>query len=288
MSAVFKVFAPQQWQVLQALRTYRFLTVEQMLRLGISKNPKSLRDKTLFALRHHKCIHSEKIGAFLPDIHHLTAHGQKTIAELEGTEPNAAFSNKRVPFSPIFAPHRFAQVDFQIGLRQWADIRGDVDILLELQDFIYEPGSRKQKPKPSTELIVTEIPNRIIPDGTFVVEKHSGKVAAYLVEIHRSTQTKAVTEQLERYFEIIRSGAIQQKYGYKVHPIICSIHHQNAVLTGSKTRLTGHPDFEPFKRNFVFHKLEDLTTNFTGNWHFADNASARPFPIPNSAHHERE
>jgi len=280
------VFSPQQWQVLQALRSYRFLTVDQMLRLGISRNAKSLRDKTLFALRHHKCIHSEKIGAFLPDIHHLTLRGQKIIAELEGVESVAVPSNKRVPFSAIFAPHRFAQVDFQIGIRQWVEQRSDADIVLELQDFISDLNSRTKKPKSATELNTPDSSKAIIPDGTFAVELHSGKLMVYLVEIHRSTQTKAVTAQLKRYFDVIRERVIQQKYDLQVHPVICSIHHQNSVLNGVKNRLNADADFEPFKRNFVFHTLDDLTINFTGGWHFANNTPAIPFPNQKGNEHQ--
>ncbi len=286
MNAAFTVFSPQQWQVLQALRCYRFLTVDQMLRLGISKNAKSLRDKTLFALRHHKCIHSEKIGAFLPDIHHLTPHGQDTLAELEGVELGSVPINKRVPFSPIFAPHRFAQVDYQIGIRQWAEQRSDADIVLELQDFVYEAGSGRRKPSSSTELTIIDHSKAIIPDGTFAVELTSGKAVVYLVEIHRSTQSKAVTEQLVRYFGVIRQRVIEQKYGYAVNPIICSIHHQSSVLASVKNRLNAAPDFEPFKRNFVFRTLDGMTSNFTDDWHFADGTSAIPFP--NLSRNERQ
>lgn len=278
MSAAFTVFSPQQWQVFQALRCYRFLTVDQMLRLGISRNPKSLRDKTLFALRHHKCINSEKIGAFLPDIHHLTKHGQKILTELEGVEPETAPANKRVPFSPIFAPHRFAQVDFQIGLRQWVKQRGDADIVLELQDFMTDPNSGTRKPTSATELKTTDNSKAIIPDGTFAVELNVGKLVVYLVEIHRSTHTKAVTTQLERYFDVIKHRTIQQKYGLQVHPIICSIHRQNSVLNGVKKRLNANSGFELFKRNFVFHTLDDLINNFAGGWHFTDDTIALPFP----------
>ena len=280
MNAAFSVFSPQQWKVLQALSLYRFLTVEQMVRLGISKNPKSLRDKTLFALRHHGCIHSEKIGAFLPDVHHLTKKGAELLALVEGTDVSVTASNKKQPFSAMFARHRFAQVDFQIALHQWAEARGDAEVLLELQDFISAPKTGKAKPKPSTELVVLELVNTIIPDGTFAVGLNSGPVAAYLVEIHRTSQSKAVTDQLAKYYEVIKSGIIEQKYSLKANPIICSVHHQPSVLASVKTRLNAHPGFAPFKHNFVFHGLDDLTTNFTSDWHFADNTPANPFPDP--------
>ena len=70
----------------------------------------------------------------------------------------------------------------------------------------------REKPKPSTELVVPELVNTVIPDGTFAVGLHTGQIAVYLVEIHRSTQSKAVTEQLNRYFEVIQSDTIARKY----------------------------------------------------------------------------
>lgn len=282
MNAAFSVFSPQQWRVLQALGHYRFLTVEQMLWLGISKNAISLRSKTLFALRCHQCIHSEKIGSFLPDVHHLTKKGAELLALVEGIDADASNSAKKQPFSALFARHRFAQVDFQIGVNRWAAQRGDAEVLLELQDFISAPKQGRVKPKPSTELTVPKLVNTIIPDGTFVVGLHSGPVAAYLVEIHRATQSKAVTEKLAKYIEVIKSEVIQQKYGYKAHPVICSVHHQDSVLTSVKTRLNAHAGFEEVKCNFMFHRLDDLNDNFTGGWHFADDTPANPFPLPKS------
>lgn len=90
MSTAFDLFSPQQWRVLQALGLYRFLTVDQILRLGISKNDRSLRDKSLFALRYYKAIHSERIAPFLPDVHHLTQRGADLLCEIEGIELGAA------------------------------------------------------------------------------------------------------------------------------------------------------------------------------------------------------
>ena len=278
MTSAFSVFSPQQWRVLQALAVYRFLTVDQMLRLGISRNARSLRDKSLFALRYHNCIHSENIGSFLPDVHHLTPHGCQLLSELEDAEVGPAPSNKRQPFSALFARHRFAQVDFQIGLHQWAAARGDAEVLLELQDFV-------RRPKAATELKVPTLSKAIVPDGTFVVGANSGTVAIYLMEVHRTTQSKAVAAQLTQYFEVIKTQAVKQRYGYQANPVICSIHHDPAVLTSVKRRLSAQPGFEPFRHNIVFRSMDTLTKDFTGGWHFADDKPAQPFPMPSPLIH---
>jgi len=280
MNSTFSVFSPQQWQVLRALCQYRFLTVDQMLRLGISKNAKSLRDKTLFALRHHGCIHSEKIGSFLPDIHHLTQHGANILSQLEPWDEVTPPSNKRTPFSALFAQHRFGQVDFHIGLSQWVASRGDVEILLALQDFVRRSGKEGKPAKSVTEMKVPTLNKAVIPDGVFAINAYTGRIAVYLIEIHRSTQTKAVTEQLAHYFEIIKNAAVQETFGYPVHPIICSVHHQPSVLAKVKKRLLELQEFQSFKRNFVFHTLADLSDNFSTGWHFADGSVAQPFPLP--------
>ena len=286
MNTTFSVFSPQQWQVLQALNQYRFLTVEQMLRLGISKNAISLRSKTLFALRYHKAIHSVKIGSFLPDVHFLTKKGADLLSSLEGIDVPFSASGKKQNFSALFARHRFAQVDFHIGIEEWAHQRGDAETLLALQDFMGESKTGRRKPKPATELHIPDLVHSIIPDGTFAVKLTTGPIALYLVEIHRTTQSKSVTQKLNQYFDVIRSGAVRQKYGYEVNPIVCSVHHQSSVLRSVKSRLMAQPEFAVFKHNFVFHTLDDLTTNFTDGWHFADNTTAHPFPFPNATEDE--
>ncbi|MEM7662770.1 MAG: hypothetical protein AAF292_11010 [Pseudomonadota bacterium] len=275
------VFSPQQWAVMQALSTYRYLTVEQMLQLGISKNAKSIRDKTLFALRHRKFIQSTKIGSFLPDVHTLTSLGADELAGREKINAPQTAATKRHSFSALFAPHRFAQVDFHIGFRKWISERGDADILLELQDFQGRTSASSGKLQNATALNIPGLSRSVIPDGTFVVELISGQQAIYLSEIHRSTQTKAVTEQLLRYLPVIRSGAVQAKYGYEVNPMICSVHMQDSVLLGVKKRLLQHPDFEPFKRNFVFRRMDGLISDFRLGWHLADDTPAIPFPLSN-------
>lgn len=277
MNYAFDVFSPQQWHVLQALAVYRLLTVEQMLHLGLSKNAKSLRDKSLFALRHHGCIQSEKIGSFLPDVHHLTAKGAEVIRELEGRDDLAAPSPKRQPFSALFAAHRFAQVDAQIGFREWVAARGDVDIMVERQDFV-------RTPRPATELKVPGLESSVIPDGIFAVERNTGQQAVYLVEVHRATQSKAIAAQLSRYFAVIQSGAMQQTFDLSANPTICSVHQNEAVLKSVKMRLLALPEFERFKQNFVFRRLDDLRQNFRLDWHLADDTAAEPFPLLNPKH----
>ena len=233
----------------------------------------------MFALRYHKAIVSVKIGSFLPDIHFLTKKGADLLSNLEGINVPFSAGGKKQNFSALFARHRFAQVDFHIELQKWTHQRGDAELLIALQDFMGEPKTGRRKPKPATELHVTDLVHSIIPDGTFAVKLNTGQTALYLIEIHRTTQSKAVTQKLNQYFDVIRSGAVRQKYGYKTNPIVCSVHHQPSVLRSVKSRLLSDPKFEPFKRNFVFHGLEDLTSNFTGDWHFADGAPAQPFPL---------
>jgi len=128
---------------------------------------------------------------------------------------------------------------------------------------------------------VPSLTRPVIPDGIFSVELNTGQQVIYLAELHRWTQTKAVTAQLLRYLQVIQSGAIQSKYGIKANPMICSVHLQDSVLLGVKSRLQKHPDFAPFLRNFVFRKMGGIQSDFTNGWHLADNTPANPFPFPN-------
>lgn len=262
-----------------ALRQYRFLTANQMQRLGLSRSLNVLRDKTLFALRQGDFVQSEKIGSTLPHVHALTQRGVDILNELDGYPPQAAPHPKRQAFSLLFAPHRIAQIDFQIGLNQWVEARGDMEIVLEQQDFT-------RQPRPATELLLPEpesdIPRRsVIPDGLFAITNHKNQSALYVLEVHRTSQSKAVAAQLSQYFAVIEQQLMKTAFNFDAHPIICSLHQHPSVLKSVKTRLLADARWASFRHNFVFHLLDDISTNFTGGWHFSDDTPANPFPALN-------
>jgi len=182
----------------------------------------------------------------------------------------------QVQFGEMFARHRFAQVDFHIGFRQWADRRFDTDILFADMDFDII-GSRRQGTFISkTEIRVPHSNIPIKPDGIFGID-NNGTPLIYTLEVHRTTETKRVIAQIKRYMEVLETGAAASKYDLKTSPLIFSVHMKDNVLRGVKSALIKTPSFEAFKSAFLFNTFENITDDLTKGWTFADDRLAKPF-----------
>lgn len=94
----FDLISPSQQDALEALALYRFLTVKQFIRLGISKSESSLRNNTLYDLKTRRykspvtgnAIVAADLGRWqkLPFVHHLTEVGADLLADLWKIAPS--------------------------------------------------------------------------------------------------------------------------------------------------------------------------------------------------------
>ena len=148
-------------------------------------------------------------------------------------------------FSPTLAPHRFAQIDFHIGCRQWVENHSNAELLFTHMDFDVEGSKRHGTFTSRTELRVPNSNVPIVPDGMFGVELN-GSPIIYALEIHRTTETKRVIAQIKRYMEVLETGVAAAKYDVATSPLICSVHMKDNVLRGVKSALQKTPSFESF------------------------------------------
>jgi len=279
MSNIIQSLPPKPTEALIALSTYRFLTVKQFVKLGIGASEASVRKNILPKLNRSRkpLAKKRKLGQFLPEVHYLTDHGAKYLAELYRLPiEDFPYPKGQVQFSDTLAHHRFAQVDFHIGFRKWADNHPETEILFADMDFDVT-GSRRQGTFISkTELRVPHSNTPIIPDGMFGIDQN-GSPMIYALEVHRTTETKRVIAQIKRYMEVLETGAGASKYGLETSPLICSVHMKANVLKGVKSALVRTPRFETFKGAFLFNTFENVKNDLTKGWTFADEKPAYPF-----------
>ena len=264
-----------------ALSIYRFLTVKQFVKLGIGASEASVRKNILPKLHRSRkpLAKKRKLGRTLPDVHYLTEHGVKYLAQVYKLPVEAfPYPKGQVQFGEMFARHRFAQIDFHIGFRQWADSLDDVEILFTDMDFDIIGSRRQGTFTKKTEIRLPNDATPIVPDGIFGVNIN-GEPRIYILEVHRKTETKAVSEQLKRYIDVLETGAVAEKYGLEVSRLICSVHTKDNVLDGAKGLLSNLHDFEQFMQAFLFNTFEVVTEDFPRGWTFVNPKQAEPFPI---------
>lgn len=279
MSKVVQSLSAKPLEALHALSIYRFLTVSQFVKLGIGASDASVRKNILPKLHRSRkpLAKKRKLGNFLPEMHYLTEHGAKHLAEVyKQPIENFPYPKGQVQFGAMFAKHRIAQVDFHIGFRQWANSRPDVEILFTDMDFDIIGSRRQGNFTPKTEIILPNDSTPIVPDGIFGVEIN-GESRIYVLEVHRTTETKAVTKQLKRYIEVLEIGAVATKYGIETSPLICSVHMKDNVKKGVLLTMRRMQEVQAVKGAFLFNTFDLIKLDFSRGWTFADSRLASPF-----------
>ena len=279
MSAIIQSLPAKPTEALMSLSIYRFLTVKQFVRLGIGASEASVRKNILPKLHRSRkpLAKKRKLGRTLPDVHYLTEHGARYLSELYKLPiEEFPYPKGQVQFGEMFARHRFAQVDFHIGFRKWADSRDDVEVLFTDMDFDIIGSRRQGTFTKKTEIRIPNETTPIVPDGIFGVNI-KGEARIYILEVHRKTETKAVTEQLKRYMEVLKTGAVAEKYRLEISPLICSVHMKYNVLKGVKAALTQTDGFDELRGAYLFNTTNRVREAFGKGWGFADDSIAMPF-----------
>jgi hypothetical protein len=286
MSEIVSVLAPQPRRALEALAMFRFLTVKQLVQLGISeaRSEDVIRKHALGPLKRHRrpLAKRKKLSRWQPEVHYMTRFGAEALAELYRLPlEHFRFPKGEVQFSEHLAFHRFAQIDFHIGIRLWAQSRTDAELLFADMDFDTE-GARRHGTFIEKTRITLPGGGFAIADGIFGVE-FNGDPALYALEVHRTTETKAVSRQIKIYMDVLEHAAIAEKYGCLNTPtLICSVHTKDNVLRGVKAHLMRTPDFPAFLDHFAFNTTDQLALDFSEGWHLANGEPINPFPKPDT------
>ena len=252
-----ETLSEKQFQALESLATYRYLTAKQFVALGVAASVTVARDHILprlekgrkpFAKAHNPGRH---IGfGQLPYIHFLTEHGANALAEYH-----------RIPVADIIYPkggvqfqrdihHRIGVIDCHIQFRQWAESQ---DIELTIADMYFDKvGSQRFGGQTSRTHVKMDNGNFIEPDAIFGYRQNEQDYL-YALEYHRTPDVGRIVEQLLKHAECLKQGAIAKKYGLQVSNYVLSVHDttKEAVVK----RLGNYSEFQVVREAFVFERV---------------------------------
>lgn len=129
-----------------------------------------------------------------------------------------------------------------------------------------------------TEIITPGSKTPITLDGIFGIEHSSGHCQLHVMEVHKTTRTKAAANQPRRYLEALEYGLICDRYGYETAPIICSLHEKQNILADAKREFKNLPFFDELKSVFMFNTLKQMELGFSNCRHYAYEKPANYFP----------
>ena len=304
---MFVRIPPASLEVLKALSYFHYLTNEQLVELGVANSVHSLNAWAMQSLVPKRdrlgnvALDKGKLKAkYLcnnlrfggdaerskqgkqPYIHFMTEAGRNYLYwacedELLNSEdiwipkPKDALSNDYF--------HRIDYVTAHIRFRKWAAQSGAV-IDFAHHDYQGDPNRPLERGRPvSINQIVWDerTGKKAKPDGIYGID-YKGKKRLFLVEMHKSTATKQVLEQIGRNFNA--APAINAKfhdYPTPNDPFVLSVHYNHSTLKATKRRALEIPALAPFLPGLMFAHLDDLRDGFAGAWSYADDREVKMF-----------
>lgn len=293
--------------VLAALATYRYLTPDQMLRLGVTRSSVHLYDTLRKLTGTTKAFpakgspggapaHGARSGAgrkpgllVALDFGVLPGHGR--LARLYALTPRAAelLTAYGRHDGPIEVPkqvslfsedyfHRLACVEFHIALRSWAAEAG-----LEVDFFhaYYDPvagGAREGRAHPKTHVRLRQ--GSLVPDAIFAFSDAASKRRLCAFEMYNRRRTARVVKQLATYLSALEARAIEKAYGYEKDVRVLlgfedaeglELVARRALLQPGFSRAEGHGEW------FFLAPLAVIKERFHDGWRRFDGTPARLF-----------
>ena len=268
----------RQALILESLNIYGYLTVKQLVKIGVYHTEQGIRDKIIYKLKSkpHPLVKVAEFG-FMPKkgrlagVHFLTPKGAKVLAEYLDIDPEKIHYPKgQVQFTRDYF-HRIEFIDLHIVIRQWVKVKGyDLDFF---HSYYKSQGNQRQK---NSQLVrdtqVRLEGNTIIPDGNFRLKMENGTSRLFTLELHRGTHTQRIFEQLEAHANIIEQDLLAQKYDHPNANYVLSVYENSGIMESAKKKLMSSPEFaDNFKDHYAFNTVENLKKDFSKSWKYADN-----------------
>ncbi len=280
----------QQTNVLKALAEFKYLTIKQLIDMGISTNANSVRERSLNPLERHKkrFIKSRNFGwkpqiGKLPKVYYLGHNGVTLLADfLQINTKEIEYPKGGIQYTDDYQ-HRVNFIDFHIAFKRWTQQQHkDVDFFYSYFDKIgsQRKGKIRSMAKTRVQLnrtVYTQQESKaFIPDG--ITQYQDGnKPRLVAIEIHNGTNSKRITHQLLDHLESIEQALFNKKFDHEPANFVLSVHENQSTLDSVKRRLIERSEFKAFLPLFLFNRQDQVKADFTKGWTLADGSKTALF-----------
>lgn len=249
-----------QHRVLEALAKYKYLTVSQMVTLGIATRRNNLNTvmKPLKEGKHATIGYKDHMASTLKEgrlqyhrleyVYYLTSYGKKYLLEDHERDEDSILipsSTQNVYKSDYH--HRKFVIDCQIAF----DLASDNDQKSILRfDRYFDKVSSGKKLYAKTRVELGEI--ALIPDAVFIQNREEQRNLLCL-EVERGTNSKKLLDKLLVYAQLMAEGVISMAYNHKKDNRVLIVVEEESLLLNTIERIKQHEDFETFFATFVEH-----------------------------------
>lgn len=270
-------------KALEALGTYKFLTVPQMVRLGVNAHEQSVQ-RTLRRFKEKKrfpklFVDKKDFGFIagrgnLHSVYYLTHHGANLLAEYWRVDHTSINYPKREPDFGRDYFHRWYTVDVHISLRQWAEVASvEVKFVHTYFDYVGSNRSKGKNPLRNRTRIDLKGDSFFVPDMVYLVTGPDGSQDLAVIEIHNTKDTKRFLEQMENHALAVQLGAVAQTYDQtkelEINNRILWVFSHDSTMLAAMKRIRQDRRFSALHQLVEFNTVKDVRKDFAAGWrHF--------------------
>ena len=255
-----------QANVLEALAKYKFLTLSQMLQIGVGttqykylwKQVASLRDRKRGLVDRRNFNTEDRLGR-VEDMYFLTKHGASAlILDLRFPEEEIRLPKGKTIANKDYY-HRKFTLDFQIKTYQWAEGAGR--FVPYFHTYFDKTGNnRTDKNLMTMTRIDFEGEDYIIPDAAFLLSSLE-KERLFLFEMHNGSDTFRLLKQLHKHaFALVRKFT-HKKFKYpndKSYTTLLLFEREGTKKAFIQRLIKEGQAFTEVQNYFLCKSLEDL------------------------------
>lgn len=255
-----KPLPPVCLNAMEQLATYRYLTSNQLVRLGVSKRRSSLYSK-LRELTDRGRPLAQKItfgvDAYkgqLPAIYYLTPAGVDVAeCQLGLSREDIKYPMSKANFFAQYY-HTVATIDTHISARLWAQ-HHDLDVMVfDTYHEVIKQG--KEKASAKTQFYLHD-GTRVIPDANMMFELN-GQSSLYVIEIYKGNHVARTVKQLKKHLIGLAHLSASKKYGMNVPYRILVVFLDEVLQQGVIKRLHNAPAFTHAIDYFLLKHIDQI------------------------------
>lgn len=267
------VLSEAKTSILYNLAKYRFNTVKQFQRLGVSSQVAHI-SKTLKVLRETNLIDrtgfafTAKIGK-MPDLYFLTPKGAKVVAESQRVDIESIQYPKssNTLFQHDYL-HRITTIDLQIAFDVWANGTFEVEPLF-FDTYYHKVGSQRNQEETGKLRAKTQIElsdgSHFTPDAICRFTQ-KGKDTICCIEVHNGQDTTRLSNTIKGHLKAISDNAVQRAYDYKRLNYVLIVCERKEVMRKVIERINENIDLSNKVDKFLLFKTTDQIEPFADNW----------------------
>lgn len=261
-------FSRGEFLILRQLATYRYLTTNHMLRLGISNSRRYLYKllKNLTSSKKNP-VGILDFGAIptigrLHNMYYLTEFGA-SLLEDAGLEPETIKWPSKVRIFGHDYFHRINCIDFQINLNLWAKTN---NAKINYFDTYYDYGKLGTDGRAHPRTRIAWETGQIIPDAVFSFTPEDGKERMCIFEMHNGVSAGRLIKQLKIYKKALSGRTAETIYNFAKNARLLLVFDEPKCLTRVQQLAIKNAAIEGREKQvFLKHLVKDQNT-FSQEW----------------------